>query len=227
MNIGVLLAGSGVYDGSEIHEAVFTLLAIDELGHTAVCFAPDRPQHHVVNHLTGEETGEKRNMLVEAARIARGNIRPLHDVTPKDYAALVIPGGFGPAKNFNEWALAGPDGKIWEDVQRLIQDTQAAGKPIAGLCMGPTVLAKAFAETAVKPTLTVGSTAVASPYDIQGISDGMASLGATPVMKTLEEVAVDETHKLVTAPCYMLEGSVAQIRANIRQALEALVQLID
>jgi len=101
MRIGVLLAGSGVYDGSEIHEATFTLLAIDELGHQAVCFAPNADQLHVVNHLTGEETNETRNTRVEAARIARGNIKPLEDIGIEDFDALVIPGGFGAAKNLN------------------------------------------------------------------------------------------------------------------------------
>lgn len=224
--IGVLLAGSGVYDGSEIHEAVFTLHSIADLGMEAVCMAPDRPQHHVVNHTSGEEMNETRNVLVESARIARGEISSLSDIQVADLHALVIPGGFGAAKNLNQWAISGPDGEIVPEVRDLIRAFIDGGKPIVGLCMGPTVIAKALEGTGRSVRLTVGSTAEKSPYDIQAISDGMASIGARVDMKTIREVMVDPDNRIITAPCYMMEASIVEVAKNIRMAIEELKKMI-
>jgi enhancing lycopene biosynthesis protein 2 len=225
MKIGILLAGCGVYDGAEIHEAVFTLLAVDENDAHAVFVAPDVEQHHVVNHATGEETDEKRNVFVESARIARGDIKKLADVTADDFDALVIPGGFGAAKNLNKWAFNGPDGDILPDVKRIILELVEAGKPVGAVCMGPTVVAKALEGSGREPVLTVGSVDKPSPYDIKEVSDGMAKLGAKPEMKSVEEVAVDERNKIVTGPCYMMEASVKQIRANAKMVVDNVVEL--
>jgi enhancing lycopene biosynthesis protein 2 len=226
MKIGVLLAGCGVYDGSEIHEAVFTLLAIAENGAQAVCFAPNKPQHHVVNHLNGQEQTPGRNVLEESARIARGEIRDLATVSVADFDALAIPGGFGAAKNLNQWALAGPDGDIDPQVRDLIRATVAAGKPIAALCMGPTVVSKALAGTAYSPLLTVGTVKEKSPYDIQAISDGMVSLGSRIEHHGVDGIAVDTQLKIVSAPCYMMEADIAEVRHNAKQAIDALVKLV-
>jgi enhancing lycopene biosynthesis protein 2 len=226
MTIGVLLAGCGVYDGSEIHEAVFTLLAIEELGYTALCMAPDKPQHHVIDHTTGNELPENRNVLTESARIARGQIQSLSTVDVDALDALVIPGGFGAAKNLNQWALKGPEGEIEPEVAALIQKMHAQGKPIAALCMGPTVLASALAKNKISAHLSVGSAKEASPYDIAGISAGMQSLGHTTEDKSIREVLVDSANKLVSAPCYMMEASISEVRNNAKQAIEALDQLL-
>lgn len=226
MKIGVLLAGCGVYDGSEIQEAVFTLLALNQRGAEVICMAPDVEQHHVVDHRTGNETGEKRNVLTEAARIARGEIKPLAEVNANDLDGLVIPGGFGAAKNLNKWAISGPEGEILPEVTRLIQQMVQNRKPIAGLCMGPTVISKALEGTDIKATLTVGSTEAASPYDIAGISSGMESLGTKVEMRTLDGIAVDEDHLIVSAPCYMMEGSISDIHDNIQAAMEQLISMI-
>lgn len=226
MKIAVLLAGSGVYDGSEIHEAVFTLLALEEFGVEAVCIAPNEPQHHVVNHLTGEEMPEERNVLVEAARIARGAVQDLATVQVTDFDGLVIPGGFGAAKNLNKWALEGPAGEIKPAVRQLIVDFVTAAKPIAGLCMGPTVIAKALQDAGIHASLTVGSTEAPSPYDIEGISQGMGEIGTMVTMATVEEVIVDHTNKIVTAPCYMMEATILQVRENIAMAIGELIALI-
>lgn len=225
MKIGVLLSGCGVYDGSEIHEAVFTLLAIDENQAEAVCFAPDIDQHHVINHRTGEEMSENRNVLTEAARIARGNIGSLANINSGDIDALVIPGGFGAAKNLTKWAFEGPDGEILPDVRRIINEMVAEGKPVVGLCMGPTVIAKALEGTGISASLTVGTTEAPSPYEIDGISAGMEKAGAKAVMKTVEEIEVDTNNKIVSAPCYMMEASIKQIRENIRAAVDAMIDL--
>ena len=224
--IGVLLSGSGVYDGTEIQEGVFTLLAIDQNGGEAVCFAPDVDQHHVVNHITGEEMDETRNVLTESARIARGNIQAASTITATDIDALVIPGGFGTAKNHTKWAFEGPDGAINEDVKRIIVELYDAKKPIVGLCMGPTTIAKALEGTDADAALTVGTTAEASPYEIDAISQGMEKTGATAVMKTVREIEVDEKNNIITAPCYMMEASITEVHNNIQQAIQQLFEVL-
>jgi enhancing lycopene biosynthesis protein 2 len=225
MTIGVLLAGSGVYDGSEIHEATFTLLAIAQAGHTALCMAPNKLQAHVVNHLTGEEMPEQRNVLVESARIARGDIRDVTTVVVSELDGLVIPGGFGAAKNLNRWAFEGPAGAIDAEVRRLIVQLVEARKPIAALCMGPTVLAKALEGTDVHAWLTVGTTSEASEYDIAAISSGIEALGHTADMKTVREITVDRMNRFVSAPCYMMEAGIDDVYANVKQAVQALIEL--
>src|SRR5690554_6513592 len=166
MKIGLLLSGCGVYDGAEIHESVSTLLAIAEAKHEAVCI--DKDQHHVINHLNGEEQNENRNMLVEAARIARGEITEISEITPADIDALVIPGGFGSAKNLTSWAFNGPDGTILPEVKLLLVNMINVGKPIVALCVSPVVVAKALEDSKVKPFMTIGSDQAESPYDING-----------------------------------------------------------
>ncbi|MDP6909444.1 MAG: isoprenoid biosynthesis glyoxalase ElbB [Flavobacteriales bacterium] len=225
--IGVLLSGNGVYDGAEIHESVFTLLAIDENRGQAVCFAPNIDQHHVVNHMSGEEMGEKRNVLVEAARIARGAISDLSETTAESIDALVIPGGFGAAKNLTKWAFSGPDGEINADVQRIINEMVQANKPVVGLCMGPTVIAKALEGTGIKSRLTVGTTEEESPYEIDAISQGMEKAGAVAEMKSIQQILIDEENRIITAPCYMMEGSITDIRNNIKQAIDALFEMLE
>ncbi len=220
--IGVLFSGSGVYDGTEIQEAVFTLLAIAQRGYEAVCMAPNVEQHHVVNHLTGEPMDEVRNVLVESARIARGAIKSIEEVDTKDLDALVIPGGFGTAKNHTKWAFEGPEGSINQGVGELIRACVNQNIPLVGLCMGPTTIAKALEGTSIKPSITVGSTQEPSPYDISGIMAGMNATGAAATEKTLRDVEVDEAHHIITAPCYMMEGNIAAVQENIQMAFKAL-----
>lgn len=226
MKIGIIFSGSGVFDGTEIQEGVFTLLAIKKVGGEAVCFAPDIDQHHVINHITGEEMPEKRNVLVESARIARGNIQSLDAFDAGALDALVLPGGFGAAKNLTKWAFSGPDGEINIQVKNAIASMVSLGKPVAGLCMGPTVIAKALEGTGVHAMLTVGTTNQASPYEIEAISQGMEKAGAKSVMKDIYEIAVDYDNKIVTAPCYMMEADILQVRNNVQKAIDELVKMI-
>lgn len=226
MKIGVLLSGCGVYDGAEIHESVLALLAIEEVGAEAVCLAVNQNQHHVVNHLTGEEMPESRNMMVEAARIARGAVKDITNYDVSQLDALVIPGGFGSAKNFSTWAFDGPNGTILPEIKGLIQQFIANKKPIAALCVSPVVLALAIGDLGLHPTMTLGSNLEKSPYDIQAFSAGMEQKGVQAEMKTIRQVSVDEKLKIVSAPCYMMEASVLEIRNNISQALQALIKLI-
>ncbi|MDB2657226.1 isoprenoid biosynthesis glyoxalase ElbB [Crocinitomicaceae bacterium] len=226
MKIGVLLSGCGVYDGAEIHEATLTLLSIAEIGAEAFCISVDRDQHHVVNHLNGEEMNEKRNMLVEASRIARGNISNINEVNPADIDGLIIPGGFGSAKNFTNWAFEGPEGTILPEVKLLIVNMLNVGKPVAALCVSPVVMAKALEGSNIKANMTIGSDQEDSPYDIQGFSGGLETLGASTEMKTVREILVDSSNKIITAPCYMMDANILDVRKNVRSAVEALRDLV-
>lgn len=225
MKIGVLLSGCGVYDGAEIHEAVLTMLAIEEIGAEYVCIGVNLPQHHVVNHITGEDMNEKRNMLVEAARIARGNIVDIKTIQPADIDALVIPGGFGSAKNLTKWAFSGPDGEILPDVKLLIVNMVNIGKPIAALCVSPVVIAKALEGSCIHPKMTLGTSEEPSPYDILSFNEGLAKTKVEPVMRTVREIEIDFENKIITAPCYMMEASILDIWKNIYTAIEAIKQL--
>ena len=226
MNIGVLLSGNGVYDGAEIQEAVLTLLAIDEMGWNAVCISVDKPQHHVINHLTGEVMDESRNMLVEAARIARGQITPIDSISPADIDALVIPGGFGSAKNFTSWAFDGPVSTILPEVKLLLVNLVNVGKPIVALCVSPVVVAKAFEGSSIHPTLSLGSGSESSPYDINGFNEGLRATGSMAQERTIREVLIDPSNRIICAPCYMMEARITEIHENIQHALRALKELL-
>lgn len=210
----VVLSGCGVYDGAEIHEAVLTLLAIDRAGGTYQCFAPDIAQMHVVNHLTGQETGESRNVLVEAARIARGAINPLSDFQAGDFDAIVFPGGFGAAKNLCSFAVAGPDCTVDADVERAITDMRAASKPIGALCISPAILARVLGGV----ELTIGTDS--------GTAAALEKMGARHVDRSHGEIAVDAAAKVVTTPCYMLDASISQIADGAQAVVNKLIELV-
>lgn len=226
MKVLVLLSGSGVYDGSEIHESVLTLLALDQIGATYQCIAPNKNQLHVINHITGEVMEESRNVMIESARIARGNVIDIAKINSKDFLALIIPGGFGAAKNLNLWAISGPNGEIDTDVKNLILEMVRSNKPIVALCMGPTVVAKALEGSEFNPTLTVGTDSEPSPYDIKAISEGMNSIGAKSEMKSISEIAFDEKLKIITAPCYMMEANITEVYNNIKLAVNKLKEIM-
>lgn len=218
--IGVILSGCGVYDGSEIHEAVITLLAIDRAGAEAVCMAPDIPQMHVINHLAGEPAeGETRNVLVESARIARGDIKDLASAQVADLDAVILPGGFGAAKNLCNFAVAGPDCEVNPDVARLIREMYIAKKPIAAVCIAPAVLSKVLGDEKVAHKLTIGND--------EGTAAAMASMGTEHVQCPVEEFIVDPVNKLVSSPAYMLAGSISEAAEGIEKTVQALVDLID
>jgi enhancing lycopene biosynthesis protein 2 len=226
MKIGVLLSGCGVYDGAEIQEAVLTLLAIEEMGDEAVCIAVDANQHHVINHISGEELPETRNMLIEAARISRGKIHNIRAIQPVDIDALVIPGGFGSAKNFTSWAFDGANASILPEVKLLIVNLLNVGKPIVALCVSPVVLALALKDVAVSLNLTLGTTKEKSPYDIASFHEGVLLTGSTTEEKTIKEILIDYDNRIICAPCYMMNATILEVRLNIQAALLALKQLI-
>ncbi len=227
MKIGVLLSGCGVNDGAEIHESVFTLLAIEEAGHEVAFIGIDKNQHHVINHLNGEVQNESRNMMVEAARIARGEITEINKIAPADIDMLVIPGGAGSAKNLTTWAFDGPDSEILPEVKLLIVNMVNVGKPIVALCVSPVVVAKALEGSDVKPFMTMGSDKAESEYDIKGFTDGLSKVGAATTMKLANEINVDRVNKIVTAPCYMMKSNILTLRKNISDAINAGIELVE
>ena len=212
-NVLVLLSGCGVFDGSEIHESVITLLALSKLGAKATVTAPNKDQAHVVDHNAGAPSEETRNVLVESARIARGPVLALNEVNVGDFDALFLPGGFGAAKNLNTFAFDGADCSIDADVEKVIQGFHAAGKPIGAICIAPTVVVRALG----KGIVTIGS----DPDTASAIE----SMGGHHMTCTVTETAIDPENKLVTAPAYMCDASLADIATGIEKAVTATVEL--
>lgn len=211
---GVILSGCGVFDGAEVYESVLTLLAIDRAGGEALIYAPNINQRQTINHQTGSESeGETRNVMVEAARIARGPVRDLASFSADDVDILIMPGGFGAAKNLSTFAFDGPDCTVNEDVAAAVKAVRAAGKPIGALCIAPVILAKVFGEG----ELTIGQAA-----DVSGAIEAM---GATHKITSHGEVIVDHNLSVVTSPCYMLDSTVSQIAAGTENAVKALIEL--
>lgn len=224
--VALVLSGCGVYDGSEIHESVLAMLELHRHGAEVICTAPDIPQHHVVDHRTGSECAEVRSVLSESARIARGAIVPLADLALDDIDAVVLPGGFGVAKNFTSWAFEGPGGRIDPSVQHCIVACHAAGKPIVGLCMAGTTIARALFGSGTHSTVTVGTTSEPSPYDIAAINMGIEATGAHAVACTVREISIDKHHRIITAPCYMMEASIGDVHTNVAMAIDALMAML-
>lgn len=225
MKIGILLSGCGVYDGAEIQEAVLAMLAVTETGNEYQCISVNKNQYHVINHLTGEEMKEERNLMVESARIARGDVKEISEITPANIDGLIIPGGFGSAKNFSDWAFNGPDGTILPEVKLLLVNLVNAGKPIAALCVSPILIAKALEDSAIRPNLTLGNTKDKSPYEIEDFHAGVQKTGSITEERALKEVLIDEENKIITAPCYMMDASILEVRDNIKLAVDELIKL--
>lgn len=211
--IAVILSGCGVFDGAEIHEATLSLYFIAHYGAGYQVFAPDINQHHVINHLTGKEMHETRNVLVESARIARGKIKSLTQFKSSEFDGLLFPGGFGVAKNLSDWAFKSSKCKVLPEVERCIRDMVKAGKPIAALCIAPVLLAKILGNV----DLTIGD-------EMPTIKE-IESLGAKHLKTSHGEVVVDKKNKLITSPCYMLNASIDQIGTGIDNAVRALLEM--
>lgn len=217
--IGVVLSGCGVFDGAEIHESVLTLLAIDRAGAKAVCMAPDVDQKHVINHHSGEEmAGEKRNVLVESARIARGEIRDISAVKADDIDALVFPGGFGAAKNLSSFAEKGEKCDVRPDVMRLVKEFAARQKPQAALCIAPAMMAKIYESGPAKPTLTIGN-----DKDSIGMIEAM---GSRHRECAASDFIFDEKNKIVSTPAYMVGKSISEVAEGIEKTINKLVGMI-
>ena len=210
----VILSGCGVFDGAEIHEATLSLLAIARQGGSYEIFAPDIKQHHVINHLTGEEMDETRKVLVESARIARGRIRDLKSFNPEEFDGLLFPGGFGAAKNLSTWAFEAAGAAVLPEVEDAIRGMVELKKPIGALCISPVILARVLGEV----NLTIG--------DDEGTAEAIESLGAMHVETTHGEVVVDPDFNLVTTPCYMLEATIDQIALGADNVVDAMIKMM-
>ncbi len=211
----VILSGSGVLDGSEIHEATLSLYAIMKHGAEYEIFAPDREQMHVVNHITGEEMKEKRNVLIESARIARGKIKALTEFNAGNFDAVLFPGGFGAAKNLSDWAVNSRDAEVIPEVAGVINSMAEAGKPIGALCIAPVLVAKVLDDV----TLTIGQ-------DTATIS-ALESIGVTHTESNHGEVVVDPVNKVVTTPCYMLDANIVQIAEGAENIVKKILEMLD
>ena len=215
--VGVLLSGCGVYDGAEIHESVLTLLALDRAGAEITCMAPDMEQLHVIDHYTQTESDERRNVLVESARIARGDIRNLADVGAAQMDALIIPGGFGAAKNLSDFALKGPDATVHPEVQRVIGDMLAAGKPVGALCIAPATLVRAVADRS--PEVTIGNDS--------GTAAAIGQMGGVHVDCTVDQAHVDAKNKIVSTPAYMLGPGIKDVAVGIENLVKTVLALCE
>jgi len=218
--VGVILAGCGYLDGAEIQEAVITLLALDRAGADVICMAPDCDQMHVVNHLTGNPVpGERRNVLVESARIARGNIRDLKTVKPSELDALVLPGGYGAAKNLCDFAVKGADCSVDPDVARMIVEMHRQGKPIVAICIAPAVAMKALTQAGVKPTLTVGT----DPGSVAALE----KMGGKHQVQDVRGVAIDKENRLISTPAYMLGQRISEVAEGIEKSIAELIKMLE
>ncbi|MGQ1910170.1 isoprenoid biosynthesis glyoxalase ElbB [Marinifilum sp. RC60d5] len=209
----VVLAGSGVYDGSEIHESTLAMYAISKNGGEYQIFAPDIDQYHVINHITGEEMSEKRNVLVESARIARGNIKNLKEFKFEEYDAILFPGGFGVAKNLCTFAFDGPNCSVNTDVKTAIKAMHLAKKPIGALCISPALIAKVLGNV----KLSIGQD--------EETAKAISSLGATHINTKHGEIVIDKENKIVTTPCYMLDSSIADVGEGAENLVKAIMDL--
>lgn len=213
--IAVVLSGCGVFDGAEIHEATLSMLAIAQKGCSYEIFAPDVNQHHVINHITGEEMNESRNVLIESARIARGNITDLDKFNPAEFDGLLFPGGFGAAKNLSTWAFEEANATVLPGVEKAINGMVSLKKPVGALCISPVLLARILGEV----HLTIG--------DDEGTIDALESLGAKHVYTSHGEVVYDPEHNLVTTPCYMLDATIDQIAEGANNLVDAMIKMMD
>lgn len=208
----VVLAGNGVFDGAEIHEATFTLWAIKKQGGDYEIFAPNIPQHHVINHLTGEEMEETRNVLVESARIARGQIRDLKEFNADEFDALIFPGGFGAAKNLSTVAFEGSNAKVNPDVEKAVRDMLERKKPIGALCIAPAFIAKIIGDVVV----TIGQ-------DEETIAV-IEKMGASHKKSSHGEVTIDKINNVYSTPCYMLDANIVDVEIGVMNIIKEMMK---
>ena len=208
----VVLSGCGVFDGAEIHEATLTLLAIMRQGAEYQCFAPDIKHHHVINHISGDEMNETRNVLIESARIARGDIKPLDEFNGNDFDALIFPGGFGAAKNLSTVAFKGPDAVVNPDVEKAVLQMVDLKKPVGALCIAPAFIAKILKNVSV----TIGTD--------KGTIEAIEAMGASHVDTGHGDVVFDENKLIFTTPCYMLDATILDIDDGANNIVKAMLK---
>ncbi|WP_434570998.1 isoprenoid biosynthesis glyoxalase ElbB [Pseudomonas sp. Z1-14] len=212
--VAVILSGCGVYDGAEIHESVITLLRLDQRGAQVQCFAPNIAQLHVINHLTGEEMPESRNVLVESARIARGNVKDLREARAEDFDALIVPGGFGSAKNLSNFAVEGAGCSVQPQVLALTEAFAEAGKPVGLICISPALAAKIYGPGV---TCTIGTDA--------DTAAAVTKMGGTHEECLVTDIVEDTARKLVSTPAYMLAQNISEAASGINKLVDRVLEL--
>jgi len=214
--VAVILSGCGVYDGSEIHEAVLTLLALDRARAEVICAAPNIAQKHVINHCNGAEMlDEDRNVMLEASRISRGVIQSLDTLAPEDFDALIFVGGFGAAKNLSSYAFDGPDYDVDPSVVDLIQSAHSARKVLGFMCIAPVLAARALGEQSVQ--ITIGSD--------KATAAALEAKGAVHVECAVNDVVTDKKNRVVSTPAYMLAGSITEAESGINKLVATVLEL--
>ncbi|AIW21599.1 isoprenoid biosynthesis glyoxalase ElbB [Vibrio coralliilyticus] len=212
--VAVILSGSGVFDGAEIHESVLALHAIEKQGASWHCFAPNIEQLHVINHITGEEMAETRNVLTEAARIARGNIEDVAKLNAEEFDALLLPGGFGAAKNLTDFAVNGAECSINTHVASACRAFAQARKPAGYLCIAPAIIPMIY-DNGVKGTIG-NDDATASAFN---------ALGGEHITCEVDDIVFDKEHKVLSTPAYMLAGNISQAASGIEKLVSKLVEI--
>ena len=212
--VAVILSGCGVYDGAEIHESVNTLLRLDQRGAHAQCFAPNVAQMHVINHLTGEQMPESRNVLVESARIARGEVKDIREANVEDFDALIVPGGFGAAKNLSDFAVKGAECTVQPDVLALAEAFAEASKPVGLMCISPAMAAKIYGPGVI---CTIGNDADTATV--------VNKMGATHQECDVSDIVEDKARKLVSTPAYMLAQSISEAASGINKMVDRVLEL--
>ena len=212
--VAVILSGCGVYDGAEIHESVITLLRLDQRGAHAQCFAPNVAQMHVINHLTGEQMPESRNVLVESARIARGEVKDIREANVEDFDALIVPGGFGAAKNLSDFAVKGAECTVQPDVLALAEAFAEASKPVGLMCISPAMAAKIYGPGVI---CTIGNDADTATV--------VNKMGATHQECDVSDIVEDKARKLVSTPAYMLAQSISEAASGINKLVDRVLEL--
>ncbi|WP_086479518.1 isoprenoid biosynthesis glyoxalase ElbB [Oceanospirillum sanctuarii] len=212
--VAVILSGCGVFDGAEIFEATLTLLHLDRHDAEITCFAPDIEQHHVIEHRTGEPMAEKRNVLTEASRINRGEVQPLQEANPNNYDAVIVPGGFGVAKNFSDFAFKGGDCDVYEPFAELIRGFHEQRKPIGMICIAPVLLPKILGKGI---SCTVGHGAAASGE--------VNSMGGVHIGCNVDGIVVDFEHRVITTPAYMEAKRISEAEKGISALVEKVISM--
>lgn len=214
--VAIILSGCGVQDGSEIHESVLTLLALVKSGATPLFYAPSIEQAKVANHLTGEESDERRSVLIESARIARGAAKDLAELEISDADAIVFPGGYGAALNLCSFGKDGAGCSVDPQVSRVVKEFHAAGKPSGFICIAPAIAAAVLGKNNVE--LTIGTD--------ESTASELKKMGAAHVAKAVDEIHIDSKNKVVSTPAYMLAKNIAEAQSGIEKLVSALLEMI-
>ena len=216
-HIAVILSGCGVFDGSEIYESTLAFLAIEHNGSTYECFAPNIPQAKVVNHLTGEEVaGETRNVLVESARLCRGEIKDLNELKVEDFDAMVLPGGFGAATSLSDFATKGADATINDGVYKAVRSFADVKKPVGFICIAPALIPLIYKKGV---QVTIGND--------EETAAAITKMGAIHVECSVDDFVADLVKKVVTTPAFMLAKNITEANTGIENMVTELISMCE